>query len=276
MTTESSKSDRHRISNNNNNNNSILSDESRVVKEHSRNKEEKDQDGNEDNDDDDNDDNDPDAKHLTDSSSKRSKQRNKESKHSSNTSISTSTSTSSSEPQLLHSGPLLGNLPLLQSNPNPSPTKQKNVATPSPKSKKKRNTPSAIKESNLPKDLPKEFICELCQRQMIDPVKSIYGNVFERGVIEEWLKNQGKICPITGAPLSEADLTPNEDLKIKIRKWILQKSISPDDSPLVPDSETTSASPTNSQLKNKNSPTKGTNNKTKVGNSSVEDDLYDF
>lgn len=111
---------------------------------------------------------------------------------------------------------------------------------------------------------------------MTDPVKSVYGNFFERSVIEEWLKNQGKICPLTGVPLSESDLSPQEDLKIKIRKWILQKSISPDDNPLIPDSETESASPTSTQLKNKSSPTKGITNKTKVGNNSAEDDLYDF
>ena len=203
---------------------------------------------------------------------------NKDSKHSSSSSSSSIVATT--EPQLLHSGPLLGNLPLLQTTTNStSPTKQKSASTPSPKSKKKRNVPNVIKDSNN-KDVPKEFLCELCQRQMTDPVKSVYGNLFEKTVIEEWLKNQGKICPLTGAPLSEADLTPQEDLKIKIRKWILQKSISSDDSPLVSENEVTSASPTPSaQSKSKIPTTKGITNKSIAGNNnnnSVDDDLYDF
>jgi hypothetical protein len=162
-----------------------------------------------------------------------------------------------SDPQLLHSGPILGQLPLIQSTPavGGSPLPKQN-ATPSKKKKQGSGTPS---------DLPKEFLCELCQRQLTDPVKSVYGNIYEKSVIEDWLKNQGKICPLTGAPLSEADLTPQEDLKIKIRKWILQKSIAAEDTQPTADSPI-------SQPKSK-SPTKATNSLRGV---SAEDDLYDF
>lgn len=79
---------------------------------------------------------------------------------------------------------------------------------------------------NVPADTPKEFLCDLCQRMMSEPVKTVYGNTMEKAVIEEWMVKQGHICPITGAPLSETDLTPNNELKTKIRKWILQRSMS--------------------------------------------------
>ena len=60
---------------------------------------------------------------------------------------------------------------------------------------------------------------------MSDPVKTAYGNVMEKAVIEEWITKQGHICPLTGAPLSEMDLKPDTELKTKIRKWILQRSM---------------------------------------------------
>lgn len=211
---------------------SILLDEGRIIKEHHA-------------------ESDSDAKHFSNSSHRGS-----------TTPSSKSQTHKDSEPQLLHNGPLLGQLPLLHSSGSgTSPAPKHGNATPSPKKKKKNNETQA--------DIPKEFLCELCQRQLTDPVKSIYGNIYEKSVIEEWLKNQGKICPLTGAPLSEADLVPQEDLKIKIRKWILQKSMSTDDTPIIQSNDQSSAS----QPKSKTSPLKPSNS---VGNPSIEDDLYDF
>ena len=114
---------------------------------------------------------------------------------------------------------------------------------------------------DVPADTPKEFLCELCQRMMSEPVKTVYGNMMEKAVILEWMAKQGHICPLTGAPLSETDLTPNE-LKTKIRKWILQRSMSgTGDSGTVADQEE----------EKRASPSK---TKTKVLKD--EDDLYDF
>ena len=90
---------------------------------------------------------------------------------------------------------------------------------------KKKKTSSSTKSANAPADTPKEYICELCQRLMSEPVKTVYGNVMEKAVIEEWLSKHGHICPLTGAPLSESDLTAHKELKTKIQKWILQKSM---------------------------------------------------
>ena len=59
--------------------------------------------------------------------------------------------------------------------------------------KKKKKDPN----SHL-KNIPKEYICELSHNLMSDPVRSVYGNVFESNVINTWMKEQGRICPITG------------------------------------------------------------------------------
>ena len=50
----------------------------------------------------------------------------------------------------------------------------------------------------LPPGFPTSFLCQLSQRPMIDPVKSIYGNVFDRPVILRWMGMQGHICPLSG------------------------------------------------------------------------------
>lgn len=131
------------------------------------------------------------------------------------------------QPALLHSGPLLGNLPafgkqqaspkkfqadldaaLNQSGNAPlhtsglfgAPNSNINVKTPSKKAddknaaKKKKKRPL----DDVPKDTPPHFLCQLTQRPMSDPVKTIYGNRYDRTAILNWLSTQGKICPLTG------------------------------------------------------------------------------
>ena len=71
-----------------------------------------------------------------------------------------------------------------------SSTSQSASISPPKKTKSKMLVP--------PKDTPVEFICELCQKLMSDPVRSVYGNVFDRPVIEAWIQKQGHICPLTG------------------------------------------------------------------------------
>ena len=104
--------------------------------------------------------------------------------------------------ELLHSGPLLGNLPSLSANKR-SPgkintfgdidTSTTNNTTTSSHTKKKKNH-----HQHAYKDCPPEFLCELCRRPMSDPVKSIFGHYYEKSVIENWIQKQGHICPMTG------------------------------------------------------------------------------
>lgn len=117
-----------------------------------------------------------------------------------------------SHQKLLHSGPMLGDLPALSPSKK-SPGKQFNedhasllnaavsgeesplrsgVSNSSMKAKKKNQ--QRADNSNM----PPEFMCELCQKLMSDPVKTVYGNVFERDVIMHWFRQQGHVCPLTG------------------------------------------------------------------------------
>ena len=49
-----------------------------------------------------------------------------------------------------------------------------------------------------PANFPPSYLCQLSQRPMSDPVKSTYGNVYDRPVILGWMSRQGHICPLSG------------------------------------------------------------------------------
>ena len=147
-------------------------------------------------------------------------------------------SRSENKTDLLHSGKILGDLPSLNAGRSP-PTKvgvttiQKDLETAlssesrllSMKADDKTKKAKKKKSNDpVPPDMPKEFLCSLSQRPMSEPVKSCYGQIFDLGTINKWFKRQGRICPISGAPLSESDLKPMEELGDRIREWILLKS----------------------------------------------------
>jgi hypothetical protein len=135
--------------------------------------------------------------------------------------------------RLLHSGEVLGDLPALNStekkfhrhrndqsldrvyennsilSPSSSPLKKKgDMVTPEmdpsellqadDKKMKSNKKSKKVYKEKLPTDFPQEYLCSLTLKPMSEPVKSIYGNYFEKSVIMKWLNNQGKICPISG------------------------------------------------------------------------------
>ena len=190
---------------------------------------------------------------------------------------------------LLHSGPMLGNLPQIGTRRSPSDAREnaardiddalklgepeRGVLTnqelgrnkgPSAKAagkdikkKKKKTAPE------IPKDMPQKFICHLSQQPMQQPVKSSYGHFFEKAVIGNWIEQQGRICPITGAPLSENDLVAQDDLQQEIVMWMLKKSSAPA-LELVQDDAAASIG-------------KSVNNQEDVPEAAgTKDDLYDF
>lgn len=93
--------------------------------------------------------------------------------------------------KLVHTGGLLGDLPGLTKR-DKKPVMAHMAAEPK-KSKPKKKTQVTSTD-----DAPKEFLCELSRKVMSDPVKSIYGKVFEKSAILSWFANQGRICPLTG------------------------------------------------------------------------------
>lgn len=183
-----------------------------------------------------------------------------------------------SHEELLHSGRMLGDLPSLHKTTSPGLSARTaadldealefpdRVVAPSRKAddKKKKEKP----KDDIPADMPQEFICQLSRRPMSDPVRTIYGHVFDRTTVTNWFKQQGHICPLTGAPLAESDLKTQDELGHRIRTWILNKSINKGSAGGDTDSKATPEKPA---LESVRSVEAKAENKP-----ASSDDLYDF
>ncbi|KAF0685937.1 Aste57867_22255 [Aphanomyces stellatus] len=124
---------------------------------------------------------------------------------------------------------LLGDLPSLQRLHVPAEDDQVVKPASSDKAKKKKR-----KKSD---DVPTEFQCAITHKLLRDPVKSPYGHVFERKVIEKWIQDYGHRCPITGEPLGQAQLTPATQLKDDIAAWNAPESPAKDDAAKAKDDQ---------------------------------------
>lgn len=132
------------------------------------------------------------------------------------------------------------------------------------KIKNKKSKKNKI-QSDIPDNVPEQFLCQLTQKLMSEPVKSIYGHTYQKSAILAWIKQQGRICPLSGAPLSEIDLKPATELVTEINNWLLQRSsnpVKPDDIIKSSDVESTEKSKIHTASSN-----------TTVN---TADDLYDF
>ena len=87
---------------------------------------------------------------------------------------------------------------IMKQNPNSNSKPAKKLK------KKKKNVQSNSNAMNTSSNsIPSEFLCNLSQKQMTEPVRTVYGNYYEKSVILDWFKNQGHICPITGMYIYE-------------------------------------------------------------------------
>ena len=64
------------------------------------------------------------------------------------------------------------------------------------------------------------FTCPLTYQVMDRPVRTIYGHVFERGALEEWLSTRST-CPLTRHPLTSTDFKDDDELRKEIDKRVL-------------------------------------------------------
>jgi hypothetical protein len=66
--------------------------------------------------------------------------------------------------------------------------------------------------------VPKEFLCSLTEKFMTDPVRTRYGDVFDREAILTWLSHY-KFCPVTGNPLKARHIYSDKMLARRIKQW---------------------------------------------------------
>eukprot|EP00658_Telonema_sp_P-2_P035702 TRINITY_DN25922_c0_g1_i1.p1 TRINITY_DN25922_c0_g1~~TRINITY_DN25922_c0_g1_i1.p1 ORF type:complete len:359 (+),score=98.07 TRINITY_DN25922_c0_g1_i1:246-1322(+) len=109
---------------------------------------------------------------------------------------------------------------------------KKSKATSEKKKKKKMSIEKAAVAVDHPISYPKsapahvgKFACALNGHTMKTPVQSPYGHNFEKETIEDWIKSQGSVCPITGKPLNLSDLKPNKQLQSDIMQEVIRETM---------------------------------------------------
>lgn len=76
-------------------------------------------------------------------------------------------------------------------------------------------------------EIPKEYFCCISQEVMIDPVKTTDNHIYDRESIERWFKTR-HTSPLTGLVLDNITLTPHNELRNQIQKYIqLKMSLNP-------------------------------------------------
>lgn len=70
---------------------------------------------------------------------------------------------------------------------------------------------------------PKEFICCITQTIMVDPVKTVDGQTYDKDAILKWFEEHST-SPLTGLILSSKNLVSNIELKEKIMQYVSFKS----------------------------------------------------
>ncbi|CAL5028017.1 unnamed protein product [Urochloa decumbens] len=67
--------------------------------------------------------------------------------------------------------------------------------------------------------VPGFFFCPVSDKVMEDPVVVASGKTVDRSALEEWWKEHGRICPVTGEVLSHNMFIPNKIIKLCIERW---------------------------------------------------------
>lgn len=88
-----------------------------------------------------------------------------------------------------------------------------------PVKEKRKKQSSKKKKKAGAREIPPEFKCAVSLKLLKDPLRSPFGQVFERQVIEAWFRDFGNRCPLTGEPLSLQQLVSDEKLREEIHEW---------------------------------------------------------
>jgi hypothetical protein len=119
-------------------------------------------------------------------------------------------------------------------NKESKPTEQESKIEKERKNESSSATPESISKSeSTSSDLsgqaqaapPKYLTCALNGTVLKNPVRSPYGHVFEKGVIELYLQKQGNTCPFTCNPLMAYQLKRAEDIERQLQRYAIQQAI---------------------------------------------------
>ncbi|CAD7948824.1 unnamed protein product [Amoebophrya sp. A25] len=87
---------------------------------------------------------------------------------------------------------------------------------------KKSLSRERLRQIGIPLDAsnaPAHLLCEIDGKILGQPVRSLAGHVFEKGTLAQWIEQMGRVCPISGTPLSLEDCSRDKKLEIEIKDW---------------------------------------------------------
>lgn len=132
---------------------------------------------------------------------------------------------------MLHSGSMLGDLPSLDSHkksvhslsPSGGGPESEEFMRPSVKSSSTKGRSGGAKPE-VPPGFPCDLLCSISQRPLKDAVRSPHGHLFERRIIERWIRDNGSVCPLTGHPLGAAELSDAPNVRTAVDDWYAQRA----------------------------------------------------
>jgi len=78
---------------------------------------------------------------------------------------------------------------------------------------------SGIDSGDFVEEIPHEFICPITYDLMVNPVKCGDGFVYEKSAISEWLMTRRNTSPMTNLQISDTNLVPCLELRLKIEEF---------------------------------------------------------
>jgi len=78
---------------------------------------------------------------------------------------------------------------------------------------------SGIDSGNFVDEIPHEFLCPITYDLMVNPVKCGDGFVYEESAISEWLMTRRNTSPMTNLEISDTNLVPCLELRLKIEEF---------------------------------------------------------
>lgn len=87
------------------------------------------------------------------------------------------------------------------------------------KTKTKRKKTKTHKGRGGDGAVPPSFKCAVSRKLLREPMRSPFGHVFEREVMQAWFRDFGNRCPLTGEPLTMHQLVLDEKLRQEIAAW---------------------------------------------------------
>ncbi|KAK7195495.1 U-box domain protein [Novymonas esmeraldas] len=115
-------------------------------------------------------------------------------------------------------GRLLGDMPALK------PEKKNKISIDKAAAPIRHKVKPSAKQDSV-EGVDASLLCALTGTVMKNPVSSPYGQTYEKEAILSWLEQNGSVCPITGRPLTVAQLTPNTAVATRIMQQMVRQTM---------------------------------------------------